>query len=104
VIQAAIPYIPDHTFDRVGVRNPPYDEPYILPENLFRTYELTGEQRHLDMAKLYLLDREFFDPLAKGENVLPGKHGYSHVIALSSAAKAYETLGDEKYLRAIRNA
>ena len=104
VIQAAIPYIPDHTFDRVGVRNPPYDEPYILPENLFRTYELTGDQRHLDMAKLYLLDKEFFDPLAKGENVLPGKHGYSHVIALSSGAKAYETLGDEKYLRAIRNA
>jgi DUF1680 family protein len=32
------------------------------------------------------------------------KHGYSHVIALSSGAKAYEVLGDEKYLRAIRNA
>jgi hypothetical protein len=26
------------------------------------------------------------------------------VIALSSAAKAYEALGEEKYLRAIRNA
>ena len=55
------------------------------------------------MAKLYLLDG-FFDPLSNGENVLPGKHGYSHVIALSSAAKAYEVLGDEKYLHAIRNA
>jgi DUF1680 family protein len=103
VIQAAIPHIPDHTFDRVGVRTPPYDEPYILPENLFQTYALTGDKRHLEMAKLYLLD-EFFDPLSKGRNVLPGKHGYSHVIALSSAAKAYEVLGDEKYLRAIRNA
>lgn len=104
VIEAAIPFIPNRTFDRIGVRNPPYDEPYILPENLFKTYELTGEQRFLDMAKLYLLDREFFDPLAKGDNVLPGQHGYSHVIALSSGAKAYEVLGDEKYLRAMRNA
>lgn len=96
-------FLPDHTFDRVGVRTPPYDEPYILSENLFKAYALTGDKRHLDMAKLYMLD-SFFDPLSNGENVLPGKHGYSHVIALSSAAKAYEVLGDEKYLRAIRNA
>src|SRR5215469_6289976 len=104
VIQAAHRYIPDHTYDRVGVKQPPYDEPYVLPENLFNTYALTGEKRFLDMARLYLLDEGFFDPLAKGDNILPGKHGYSHVIALSSAAKAYEILGDEKYLRAIRNA
>lgn len=97
-------WIPDHTFDRVGVKNLPYDEPYILPENLFHTYEITSDKRYLDLAKLYLLGKLFFDPLAKGENVLPGKHGYSHIIALSSGAKAYEVLGDEKYLRAIRNA
>jgi DUF1680 family protein len=104
VIRATVPLIPDHTYDRIGVREPPYDEPYVLPENLFKAYELTHEPRHREMAKLYLLDRGFFDPLADGENVLPGRHGYSHVIALSSAAKAYEVLGDEKYLRAIRNA
>ena len=103
VLEAGARFIPDHVFDRVGVRNPPYDEPYVLPENLFRTYDLTGDRRYLDAAKRYLLD-EFFDPLAKGENVLPGRHGYSHIIALSSAAKAYETLGDSKYLYAIRNA
>jgi hypothetical protein len=56
------------------------------------------------LAKLYLLDKDFFDPLSNGDNVLPGKHGYSHVIALSSGGKAYEMLGDEKYLRALRNA
>jgi DUF1680 family protein len=96
-------WIPDHTFDRIGVKNLPYDEPYVLPENLFDTYALTGEARFLDLAKLYLLDKGFFDPLANGDNVLPGKHGYSHIIALSSGAKAYEVLGNEKYLRAIRN-
>jgi DUF1680 family protein len=103
LIQSAVRYIPDHTFDRVGVRQPPYDEPYVLPENLFNAHALTGEKRFFDMARTYLLD-EFFDPLAKGDNILPGRHGYSHVIALSSGAKAYEVLGDEKYLRAIRNA
>ncbi len=104
VIEAAQARIPDHVFDRVGVRQPPYDEPYILPENLFKTYELTGDKRFLDLARRYLLDDGFFDPLANGRNVLPGKHGYSHIIALSSAAKAYAVLGDGKYLRAIRNA
>ncbi|HEY1497364.1 MAG TPA: beta-L-arabinofuranosidase domain-containing protein [Candidatus Solibacter sp.] len=106
VIRGAIPQIPDHTYDR-GPDSPkqaPYDEPYILPENLFHSYELTGDRQFLDMARLYLLNQEYFDPLAQGRNLLPGKHAYSHVIALSSAAKAYEVLGDAKYLNAIRNA
>jgi DUF1680 family protein len=106
IIRGAIPHIPDHTYDR-GPDSPkqaPYDEPYILPENLFNSYELTGDRQFLEMAKLYLLNDLYFDPLAQGRNLLPGKHAYSHVIALSSAAKAYEVLGDEKYLKAIRNA
>lgn len=104
IYQAGARVLPERVFDRVGVRNPPYDEPYILPENLFHTYALTGERRFLDLANRYLLDDAFFDPLANGENVLPGKHGYSHVIALSSAARAYEQAGRETHLRAIRNA
>jgi DUF1680 family protein len=106
IIHGAIGHIPDHTYDRTpdSPKQAPYDEPYILPENLFHTYELTGDAQWLAMAKLYLLDKEYFDPLAQGRNLLPGKHAYSHVIALSSAAKAYEVLGDAKYLDAIRNA
>jgi len=105
-IHGAIPHIPDHTYDR-GPDSPkqaPYDEPYILPENLFNTWELTGDRKYLDMARLYLLDHDLYDPLAQNRNVLPGKHAYSHAIALSSAARAYEVLGDVKYLTAIRNA
>jgi hypothetical protein len=106
IIRGAIGHIPDHTYDRTpdSPKQAPYDEPYILPENLFHSYELAGDPQWLAMARLYLLDKEYFDPLAQGRNLLPGKHAYSHVIALSSAAKAYEVLGDAKYLQAIRNA
>ncbi len=76
VIRGAIPYIPGHTYDRTpnSPKQAPYDEPYILPENLFNAYEATGEKQFLDMAKLYLLNNEFFDPLSRNQNILPGKH------------------------------
>lgn len=106
VMQGAMPNIPDHTYDR-GPNSPkdaPYDETYILSENMFNAHELTGDRTWLDMAKKYLLNTEYYVPLAKGQNILPAKHAYSHVISLSSAARAYEKLGDPMYLDAIRNA
>jgi DUF1680 family protein len=79
------------------------DESYTLPENLLLAWQVTGNTRYRDLARRFLFDREFFDPLANGENVLPGRHAYSHVNALSSAAMAYIALGDEKHLRAAQN-
>ena len=104
VFRAALPFIPERGRDRIGKKDPPYDETYVLPENLFSAHALTGDRAFYDRAVAYLLDREFFDPLARGEDVLPGKHAYSHAIALSSAAKARLVLGDPKYLRAMENA
>ncbi len=104
VFHGALSYIPERGHDRIGKKDPPYDETYVLPESLFRAYELTGDHALYDSAMAYLLNREYFDPLAAGENVLPGRHAYSHVIALSSAGKARLVLGDEKYLRAMKNA
>jgi DUF1680 family protein len=104
VFHGALPYIPERGRDRVGKKDPPYDETYVLPESLFLAYELTGDRAFYDRAMAYLLDRDYFDPLAAGQDVLPGRHAYSHVIALSSAGKARLVLGDEKYLRAMRNA
>ncbi len=80
-----------------------WDESYTLPENQFLAYQRSGDARYLELAKRLLFNQEFFDPLAKGENVLPGKHAYSHVNSLSSAAQAYLVLGDAKYLRTIKN-
>jgi hypothetical protein len=104
VLDGALPFIPETGRDRIGKKDPPYDETYVLPENLFDAYALTNERIFHDRADAYLLDREFFDPLAEGKDVLPGRHAYSHAIALSSAAKARLVLTDEKYLRSMRNA
>jgi DUF1680 family protein len=104
VFHGALPYIPERGRDRVGKKDPPYDETYVLPESLFLASEMTGVPAFYDRALAYMLDREFFDPLAAGNDVLPGRHAYSHVIALSSAAKARLVLGEDKYLRAMQNA
>ncbi len=101
VFDGARSLMPDHGRDRIGKKNPPYDETYVMPENLFTAYQLTGRHEFQATALNYLLDRDFFDPLARHEDVLPGRHAYSHAIALSSAAKAYLVLGDDKYRRAM---
>lgn len=107
----AIKYLPDRAETRAQQATHPHkddrytwDEAYTLAENLFLAHEITGEQRYFDMARRYLHDKPYFDPLARGQNVLPGLHAYSHFNALSSAAKAYLALGDEKYLHTIINA
>ncbi len=80
-----------------------WDESYTLPENQFLAWQRTGDPAYRTAGERYLLNAEYFDPLARGENVLPDKHAYSHVNALSSAAQAYMVLGDDKYLKAAQN-
>lgn len=107
----AIKYLPERAETRAEQATHPHkdprytwDESYTLPENLFLAHEITGEPEYREMARRYLHDKPYFDPLAQGRNVLPGLHAYSHVNALSSAAKAYLAMGDEKYLHTITNA
>jgi DUF1680 family protein len=104
--RGAIRYMPPRALDRNVDPHPQGadDESYTLAENLFYAYEVTGEDAYLDLAKKYVLNSTYFEPLSRGENVLPGRHAYSHCNALSSAARAYLVLGDMKYLEAIRNA
>jgi hypothetical protein len=104
VLSGAEPLLPAQVHDRIGKKNPPYDESYIMPENLFLAAELTGNSRFGSLAVRYLLDRELFDPLARGDDPFPGQHAYSHAMALSSAGRAYLTLGDTKYREAMEHA
>ncbi len=98
---AAMPYLPANAIPH---KDPPLpggtdDESYTMPENFFLAWQRTGKQRYYKLAKRFLYN-DFFDPLARGENSLPGRHAYSHMNALGSAATAYLALGDAKYLRA----
>ncbi len=103
-IDKCLPFISPVSRDRIGKKDPPYDETYVISENLFQVANITGDDKYRKLAVHYLLDKEWFDPLAAGIDVLPEKHAYSHTIALSSGAQAYLNLGDAKYLRALTNA
>lgn len=108
--RAMVAYLPEKALSRAEQRARPHkdtsytwDETYTLPENLFLAYQRSGKALYRDMAKRYLEDDTYFDPLAEGNNVLPFEHAYSHVNAFSSAMQAYITLGSEKHLRAAKN-
>jgi DUF1680 family protein len=109
-IDAALPPLPSGGLSRDQQFARPHtddsycwDEPYTLPENLFLAYKRGAGDRYLDLAKRFLADDWYFDPLANEQNVLAGKHAYSHVNALSSAAQAYLCTGSQKHLRAAHN-
>jgi DUF1680 family protein len=107
---AVTAYLPEKALNRQEQRSRPHkdtsftwDETYTLPENLFLAYQRSGDPFYRDMAKKYLEDDTYFNPLSQGNNVLPFEHAYSHVNAFSSAMQAYITLGSEKHLRAAQN-
>ncbi|MBZ5687847.1 MAG: glycoside hydrolase family 127 protein [Acidobacteriia bacterium] len=107
---AIVPYLPEKALSRQEQRarahkdaSYTWDETYTLPENLFLAYQRSGKTFYRDMAKQFLEDDTYFNPLAEGNNVLPFEHAYSHVNAFSSAMQAYLTLGSEKHLRAATN-
>ncbi len=86
---------------------------YTLSENLYRAYELSGDQRYYDFAKVWEYTR-FWGHYARGESIFQDMlqetpkhasyHGYSHVNTLSSAAMAYRSTGEQRYLDTITNA
>src|SRR5579863_2628851 len=108
--RAITAYLPEKALSRFEQRERPHndtsftwDETYTLPENLFLAYQRSGKALYLEMARNFLEDDTYFNPLAEGNNVLPFEHAYSHVNAFSSAMQAYLTLGSEKHLRAATN-
>lgn len=109
-LDCVAPHLPDHALSRDEQYARPHkdeswcwDELYTLPENQFLAFERGAGDRFRAMGERYLADDWYWNPLAAGENVLPNKHAYSHVNAMSSAMQAYFVLGSGKHLRAARN-
>ncbi len=107
---AVLPFLPEKALNRAEQAARPHpniaytwDETYTLPENFYLAYKRGAGDRYRQLAARFLQDRDYFDPLAAGENILPGEHAYSHVNALCSAFQCYLTTGSEKHLRAARN-
>jgi hypothetical protein len=106
----AVPHLPAHAVDRELAWRPGkdqsfrWDESYTNPENLLLAYRRGAGRRYRQLALRFLDDASWFDPLARGDNVLAGKHAYSYVNSLSSAMQAYLTLGSDKHLRAATQA
>jgi hypothetical protein len=106
----ALPHLPAAAIDRELPWRPGkdqsyrWDESYTNPENLLIAWRRGAGRQYRDLGVRFLDDATWFDPLARGENVLGGKHAYSYVNSLCSAMQAYLALGSEKHLRAARNA
>jgi DUF1680 family protein len=81
-----------------------WDESYTLAENLYLAWERGHGERYKRMARRFLLDETYFDPLSENKNVLAHHHAYSFCNALSSAMQAYLTDGSQKHLHAANNA
>ena len=60
---------------------------------LVNTYALTGDKKYLDLSyKFY--DKRILDPLAKKEDILPGKHSNTQIPKIIASARRYELTGD----------
>jgi DUF1680 family protein len=110
VTEAALPALPEKALTRPEMAARPHpniahtwDESYTLPENLYLAWRRGAGERYRGLARRFLLDQDYFDPLSRGENVLPDKHAYSHMNALNSALQAYLVDGSGKHLAAARN-
>jgi DUF1680 family protein len=114
---AAEPHLPPRALDRDEVQRRwrrsvgdntsddyTWDESYTLAENLYLAWERGAGDRYRKLARRFLLDETYFDPLSENKNVLPNHHAYSFCNALSSAMQAYLADNSEKHLRAARNA
>jgi uncharacterized protein len=109
-LDAALSHLPEKALTRPEMASRPHpniaytwDESYTLPENFYLAWRRGAGERHRSLARRFLLDQDYFEPLARGENVLPGRHAYSHVNALSSAMQAYLVDGNPMHLQAAEN-
>ncbi|MFF8382140.1 beta-L-arabinofuranosidase domain-containing protein [Streptomyces kanasensis] len=73
-----------------------------IVEAICDLYAVTGEPRHLALARMFDLDR-LIDACAADEDVLDGLHANQHIPVLTGAVRLYDETGEERYLAAAKN-
>lgn len=80
----------------------PSNEPGAMNEVLYNLYLISGDPRHLALAKVF--DRDWFvSPLSKNENILSGLHSNTHLVLVNGFAKRYSITGEFVYKNAVAN-
>lgn len=65
-----------------------------MAETLVNLYAITGEKKYLDLSyKFY--DKRILDPLAKQQDILPGKHSNTQIPKIIASARRHEITGDQ---------
>ena len=107
--EAVLPWLPERALTSEEMDARPHksiantwDEQYTLPENFYLAYQRGAGTRYRQLARRFLQDDTYFGPLSEGQNILPGKHAYSHVNALCSAMQSYYVDGSDMHFRAAQ--
>lgn len=73
-----------------------------INESFAQLYEITGKEEYIELAKRFS-HKLIMDPLARGENNLPGLHANTQIPKICGAAKIYQLTGDEYYKKVSEN-
>lgn len=73
-----------------------------MNESLARLYEITGEERFLDAAKMFD-HTSWFNDLAANVDVVQGKHANQHIPRIVGAIHEYAATGDAYYYNVAEN-
>lgn len=66
-----------------------------VQETLAQLYEDTRDEKYLQIARVFHHDA-IVDPLARGEDILPNKHGNTQIPKMIASATLYELTGEEQ--------
>ncbi len=83
------------SLDHEEVQNMLHCEFGGVQETLADLYVDTGQEKYLEIARVFHHDA-IIDPLAEGEDILPGKHGNTQIPKLIASSRLFEITGDEQ--------
>ena len=72
-----------------------------VQETLAQLYEDSGDEKYLEIARVFHHDT-IIDPLTRGEDILPNKHGNTQIPKMIASATLYELTGNEEDQRPAR--